>query len=381
MNTVKIDREMFAEVLEMANKFVLDSNVIPMFDSIRLSVEPTRAEIIAANPQMQIRLFVPCKSDAAFMLCIPANLLYKTVSAFREQVVTISHKKEKIVEVKSGKSKYSITMDVQPEHFTIMDPGTIHSNITIRQTLLQKALKGTRKFLKDQHPTLCATNIAERDNKIIFTGAQGPIMCRVAVRPMSITSWKGCSIPEETSKRMASLLTGKGEIDVSHSDTKIRFSNDIFEVISVLHDCKYPDTEKFFSQLPSKAGISMSTVELTDAVHRLRLYCPTGEVPLFDIENQLNPMEVSLTSFDTVGCKSGFETILVNNPDGHTINKTLNNDFMLTILREVEHPEVSIMFDDSNLIFVLPKVDNPEEDMYSFMIAPAARINEPVSTK
>lgn len=378
---VILDRELFARKLKSCYGFIPNHQIIPAWENFMIRVNGSDLEIIASNGSIQGKMWCPCKSTGPFVFCAPATLLLKTVSLFSEMEITITMKKEDKIELKSGKGKYNITLDCFESGYSLMPMGPITSEINLNQFMLKSAFKSAQKFVDAEHPNanMQAINISEIGNKIVFTGLDKQLMCRVAIRPISINAWGPINIPLDLAKNIVALLGDKGEIGVAHSVDKIRFFTDAadpdrFEVTSVTSNIKFPPSEKLFSKMPA-AMIAVNTIEFKNAVKRLSLYTTIGMEPMIHISNDANSQELVLASADNLTGKDGEEIISIINPESQKITKKYHGPSVVQLLGEIEAAETIIYFNNEDYhvpSFMIPKVNNDEENIYSFLIASLA---------
>ena len=376
MKKVKIDRELLMLKMTKLMKFTPSTTpVVPAFDNIKFSILGDTMIMVACNTNIQCKMTCQCKATEPFSICIPAKLFFKTISLFRENEVTISVKTDTKIELKSGKSKYNITLDCQPNAFPIMETNESGSDITLSQYFLKLGLRSAGKFVDDENANqnMTAINIADVENKMVFTAVQGGMMCRVAVRPISIGKWEPANLPVETAGKVAAMMEDKGEVTIIHGGGKICFftgkdSDEFFEIMSVTANIKFPDSEKVFGRKPEDV-IVINTVEFTDAVKRLRLYAESGEKPSFKIESRGH--ELVLSSTDSLLSKDGEDVI---DPISYTekpINRNFFSDQIIQIMTNVDSDEFEFFHTDKNNYpcFIIPKVATDEENIFSFLIA------------
>ena len=375
MSKVKLDREIIISKLQKAVKYVPSKTMIPAFDNFRLSVQGNVMNIIASDGNIQVTLNCPVSSKDAFTVCLPAKLLLKTLMLFRENDVTITMKSDTKVEVKSGKSKYNISVECQPNDFPIMRNEAIDNEMAIGQFFLQKALKMTEKFVDDKNTVsnLIGIKIEQIKDRMVFTGADGAIMCRYAAKPLSINKWAQIVIPTETASKVASLLSDKGEIGISSSSEKITFftdsaDEDAFQVCSVLAKVKFPNTEGLFDKCPTNS-IVLNTLEVKDAIKRLSLYS-SGDSPSFIIQNTNDKMSINLSSNDNLQNRDGEEVITLMDELVHPIVKSFGSDYFIQILNNVDTNEFEFFFNENEKqpCFIIPCVNSEEEKLASFLI-------------
>lgn len=375
---VKLDRELLADKLKKSFKFIPSKSIVPAQDNVRCTIKDNIMEIVAADSQCQVKLFMPVKSDSDGAFCLPAQLFLKTVNLFRENEVLITKKSDTVIELKNGKSKCKITMDCMPEDFPTMPEAKTTHELSISQYNLKTGIKFTEKFVDDERSVkvgAAGININEVNSRMVFTGLDGHLLCRVNVAPLAIGSWdKNIVMPVDTATKLLSLLGDNGEVTMCHSDDKMVFFTDDsierFEITSTSVNTKFPNSEMLFSKKGEDFMI-INTLELKDAFARLRLY--SGD---FDSDkrvhiatNGTNLNELILNSSDNLKGKDGEETMTIVNPSGKQLKKQFNSGSMLKVLANVEDNEILFYFNESDKVpcFIEPKVDGKENN-FNFLI-------------
>lgn len=372
---IRIDREIFFSKINKMVRFTPSKTVLPAFDNFKLTVANGNMEIIAADANMQCKMNCPVTGNDSFSICVPARILVKTIGLFRENEVILTLKSENKIELKSGKAKYNITMDCFPKDYPKMEMGSVASEIAISQFMLKASLKSAQKFVNDGGPqtNLSGINIAEVDNRIVFTGADQRTMFRASISPISIGHWDPIIIHTETAANVMTLLEDNGEIGIVHSADRIRFftapeSPDYFEVTSTTSTSKFPNSERLFNDC-APGHYVINTAELLDAVKRLKLYSGESETPSVTF-SVISESELELTSQDLNFGKSGQEGISFKNVGAPEIKKTLSADFLTKILSIVDTNEVRLHFEEANNkpLFIIPNTATNEENIYSFLL-------------
>lgn len=377
-----VDRENLANKLKRAIKFIPSKSLITAHEHFCCTIKDNVMEIMGADGQAQAKLYCPVKSDEGWAFCVEANIFLKTISLFRENEVQISKKPDKnVLELKNGKaSVYKVTMDCLPENFPVMDAPNPGNELSITQYDLKIGLKFTEKFTDDDkaHGRAYVTgiNINEVNKRLIFTGTDREMLCRVNVPPLAIGSWeKSIVLPQETAIKVMSLLGDKGEIAICHDNNKVIFFTDDtierFEVTSTLVNTAYPNSEALFSKKGSDYVI-INTLEFKDVFQRLRLYCSdvNADRTVKFSTNPENVNELTFTASDMLKPKEGIETITINNVSGKSINKGFDSNSMLKILTNIESNDIMFFFNESNNVasFIDPIVGANEENNFNFLI-------------
>jgi DNA polymerase-3 subunit beta len=371
---IRIDRELFLAKLQKAIKFVPSKAMLPAFLNFKLTVRDGVMEIIGSDQNNQVKVYCPVSSKDTGSVCLPAKLLLKTISLFRENEVQITQKNEKKVELKCGKSKYNIGIDCMPDDYPVMEVRNITSDINMNQFFLNSAVKIAEKFVDEdcKYANLIGIKIEEVGNRIIFTGAHQVGMSRVSIKPISNTRWGIIVLLAETANKVMTLLEDQGEITVAHNVEKIKFiagsGSDMFEVSAVTSAVKFPNTETFFSSRPDKFVV-INTEEFKTAVKRLMLYSSSEESTFFTMSSD-GGTDLTLVSSDNNLDRDGEEIMTIVNNGGISFNKSFSSDTMLQILNNIDEQEFLFMIpEETNMPYpIVPKIDEGREEMLSFLI-------------
>lgn len=379
MIKLKLDREVLADKLKKALKFIPAKSLVPAQENYKLTVKEGIMEIMAADSQCQVKLFCPVKASVDAAFCMPAKLFFNTVDKLRENELIISITDKKI-ELKSGKSKYNLTPDTKAEDWPIMPmPKTSNeSEVSLLQYNLKMGIKFAQRFIdEDMSVKVNANgiNIDEIDNRLIFTGLDGHNACRVNVQPLGIGAWhKNFVMPEESAKKISSLLNDNDEITLcQNGDKMILFTNDNiekFEIITTSVNTRFPNSESIFNKRGQDFAV-INSLEFKDAFLRLKMY-----TSMMDSSNRIivktnadNINELILTSVDTLTGKDGEERMTIINNAGKHFTKGFTAPSMLNILNCIESNEFLFYFHESPkvAVFITPKVDEGENN-FDFLI-------------
>jgi DNA polymerase-3 subunit beta len=372
---ITLDRQLFSDKMAKAVKFVPAKFLIPAQENFMFTIIGDKMRISATDGNVECHIQCPVSASENFAFCAPAKLLFGTVAAFRENEVTITMKSDKKIEIKCGRSKYNITTDCMPTEFPIMEVGTPTAEITLKQFDLRLALKSAEKFVDDdsQQANFQGINIAEVDNKIVFCGLTNQVMCRVAIRPMSINHWTSITATNKAAVLVAGLLDDKGEVTVTHGVKRLSFmsSNDTdsFTVHSVTANVNFPDLEKMFNKKPANS-VLVNTLEFKDAVRRLSKFAAIDETPKVKISHGEN--ELCIVAADTLTERSGEEYVSIfAKATDELVDHAHTCENLIKILGEIDANDVLYHYDNSKMnipSFIIPAVATNEENIYTFII-------------
>lgn len=378
MIKLRFDREVLADKLKKAMGFVPKKSLIPSEEHFKLNVTGGTMSIIAADSRCQVKLFCPVKASSDVAFCMPAKLFYNTIDKLRENEIIISITEKKI-EIKSGKSKYVLTPDCKAEDWPVMPVKASHSEASILQYNLKMGIKFASSFIDEERSVKVnagGVNIHEINNRLVFTGLDGHNACRVNVAPLGIGSWQSNFVlPEDSAKKISSLLTDNGEITISHDgDKMVLFTDDSveqFEIITTSINTRFPDSEKIFG-MRVKDYMVINTSEFKDAILRLKLYASVmdSEKVVTVRTNPDNLNELILSIVDNLTNKEGEEIMTVNNNAGKAMLKHFTSASILNILNCVENNDFLLYFHESDkvVVFIQPMVSENEINCFDFLM-------------
>ena len=169
------------------------------------------------------------------------------------------------------------------------------------------------------------------------------------------------------------MLTDKGEVSIVHCKDKVMFSAnedsiDRFEVLSVLADIRFPDSEALLKKIP-EYNIVINTTELSDALKRLKLY--TLEIPR--VEMDMATDELVVTATDDMTGKSGEESMSVKNVTSKPLRKSFNADYIVDVLREIDENNFTFYYgtEEKKPSFIIPLKEGETKDTgLIFLVSP-----------
>jgi len=355
MKKATFDREFLSEALSKSVKFVPSKAVIPATNDVKVSIHEGKATFTTGDLTTELSVRCPVKSSESFAFCVPAKLLFKTVSSLRENEITLSVKSEKKLEVKCGKSKYNITMDTQAQDFPAFMSSAMTGEFVINEFYLKAALREVDKFTSDVDGSpMAAINIVFQGTDILFHGCNNTTIIRYGAKPVSVTSWNVANIMSDTASRLCALMGDNAEITVSQSDTGIMFSNNgdnnsWFIVRSTQASVKYPNVNRFFDAKYNNA-IIVNTMEIRDAMKRLVIYSENPSAPAVKAL-EVDGSEVVFTSIDSMNNNDAEESVTIlgkSNENKAPFSKGFNTNLLINCLSVIETQSCVIEYNEVN---------------------------------
>jgi DNA polymerase III sliding clamp (beta) subunit (PCNA family) len=360
MKKATFDREMLEHALAKSVKIIPKKTIIPSHESVMIEVGDTTlglgiAVFTTVNSSMELSVRCPVKHKENFAVCVPARILFKMISMFKENEIIFNVKSEKSIEIKCGKSRHALSMDCLPKDFPVMNYIAPENELSINEFYLKSAFNNASGFVlkSDDGAAVSTISITEENNLMVFQSTNKHIVFRNSIKPTSIINWSPICIMQETAATISSLLGDDAEIDVTHSGNRITFSNltdgnEWFIAKATPSNATFPSTSVFFNE-ERDSQVLINTMELRSAVTRLELH--STETDFYHVKMIEQGKEIVLTCINNDFQTEGEESVTILKKEGFApFTKGLNGNYILKCLKVIETNEFALSYTENNNI-------------------------------
>lgn len=248
---------------------------MPILENILFELKENKLTLSATDIELYSSVSIEVSGSEDGSITVPAKRLMDTVRALPDTSVvfhadTESNKIMMITET----GEYNIT-GVAGEEFPKYPEISESKDLTLDSALLKGAIQKTIFAVsKDElRPSLMGVLFRFREDSLIAVSTDGHRLVKLETSTFSSPVEKDIIIP---AKALAALLklTGSGEIQISMSESYIRFSSGSSVLASRVIDETYPNYE---SVIPKENNFEMiiSREQLLQALRRVSLYANT----------------------------------------------------------------------------------------------------------
>lgn len=387
MKTVTVDKEQLKDRLSKVSRFSDDKPMIPFYSTIRFRVKGEMLELTGANEAHSISMFCDCQSSEDFDFCLDAKIVTKLVSSYRFDKVMINVTKDgqrTKAEFRNGKSKSTISCDVDAKFFSTMSLTSSKYEMSVRGSTIRHALKVSKGFVQSEDVSEVLDNIClkEVNGKLLFLSGTRIIFCRMEAQPVSINDWKDISIPGKVAQEIYSVVEEKGIVTLVSDGERLKIFNDgdavnRIELISRLAANPYPNVEIYYNK--EDEGTSryiINTSDLSDTVDRSKIFSGHQKFSVVTLRSSpLNNQEIIVVADDPDTGKSYEETLSITNVDAAVLEKSFNSEMLSKILKQCDSGEIMLKFNPTAdfkkggaMVFITPNVDGAEKGTLRFII-------------
>jgi len=365
-----IERAHLLKSLGHVQSVVEKRGTIAVLSNVKIETKNDLVELTATDMDLAMVEKVPAAISKGGATTVPAHMFYDIVRKLPEGAqieCTVSDDGAKMT-IRSGQSRFSLGC-LSTEDFPVMADGELGHNFTIKaaecRALVEKpsfaiSNEETRYYLNGIYLHAAGTGA----NKVLRAVAtDGHRLARIEVAlPAGAANMPGVIVPRKAIHEVKKLIEGSdGDVQISLSDSKIRFVSGNAILVSKLIDGNFPDYERVIPANNDKI-MEVDCKLFTQAVDRvsvisseksraIKLHLEGGKLTLSasSTEHGTASEEIDVTYSSStleVGFNSRYMLEMMSQIEGDTAQFLLNDGASPAIVRDTA--------DVSSLYVIMP---------------------------
>jgi len=276
-----IERGALLKALAHVQSVVERRNTIPILSNVLLRADAVSSggtlALSATDMDLEIVERVPGRIERAGRTTAPAHTLYDIVRKLREgaQIEIDASGERSAMILRSGRSTFTLAC-LPPEDYPVMASGDLAHNFTLTAAELRGLVDRTRFAISTEETRYYLNGIylhATKNDEVPVIRAvatDGHRLARVEmVMPEGAAGMPGVIVPRKTVIELRKLVDeSEDEIQVSLSETKIRFATGEAALTSKLIDGTFPDYDRVIPSNNDKV-LEVKCKEFAEAVDRV----------------------------------------------------------------------------------------------------------------
>lgn len=312
---VTIERSAFLKALNHVQSVVERRNTIPILSNVLVQADKSSVKLTATDLDIEIVETVAAESQRTGAATVPAHMLYDIVRKLPDgaQLELDQGPDGSRVSIHAGRSRFALQA-LPPEDFPDLSSGEFGNSFTLKAKDLKLLIEKTRFAISTEETRYYLNGIylhEARDPSLlraVATDGHRLAQAQIAL-PEGAAGMPGIIVPRKTVLEVVKLLDGDdGEVAISLSAAKIRFTIGHLVLTSKLIDGTFPDYERVIPRSHDKVLIA-DTKSFADAVDRVSTI------------SQEKSRAVKLALSD------GRMTLVVNNPDSGSAEEEIPVDY------------------------------------------------------
>ncbi|MCH2546118.1 MAG: DNA polymerase III subunit beta [Alphaproteobacteria bacterium] len=246
-----IDRGTLLKALSHIQSVVEKRGTIPILSNVKLTATDGSLSLTATDMDIAVVETVVANVSDAGSATVPAHTFYEIIRKLQDgsEVELISTEDGK-VGISAQQSTFSLS-SLPVEDFPVMAEGDFSHNYTLTASECSALIDKTRFAISTEETRYYLNGIylhvaGESDRVLRAVATDGHRLARIEVAlPAGADGQPGVIIPRKTIAELKKLLEGEvGEVEVSVSESKIRFVCGNAVLVSKLIDGTFPDYDR-----------------------------------------------------------------------------------------------------------------------------------------
>lgn len=274
---VTIERAALLKALAHAQSVVERRNTIPILANVRLAAEDGKLSLTATDMDLSIVEETPVTVSGSGATTAPAHMLYDIARKLPEgaQVELDSTAKEGQLTLRAGRSTFALA-SLPVEEFPVLAGSETGHSFTVAARDLRSLIDRARFAISTEETRYYLNGIylheTENDGVAVLraVATDGHRLARVEIPlPDGAAGMPGVIVPRKTVGEIRKLLDdASDDVQVTVSDTKIRFNLGPVELTSKLIDGTFPDYQRVIPQGNDKT-LAVDCQAFREAVDRV----------------------------------------------------------------------------------------------------------------
>lgn len=345
-----IERSILLKALGPIQSVVERRGTIPILANVRLEADNASLRLTATDMDIAIVGKVPAEVTEKGATTVPAHMLYEIVRKLSDGAsVQMTETDKGKLTITAGQSRFSLST-IPVDDFPVMAEGDLPHSFTITPAECKALLEKTRFAISTEETRYYLNGVylhaANNQGAAVLraVATDGHRLARMEVGlPEGAESIPGVIIPRKTINELYKLVEGGGEkVEISLSESKIRFSAGNSVLVSKLIDGTFPDYERVIPTGNDKV-MEVNGKEFSSAVDRVSVI--TSEKSR-GIKLSLSGSKLNLLATSAEQGTASEELSVSYAADPVEIG--FNSRYLLDMMGQVEGDVAQFVFADAN---------------------------------
>jgi DNA polymerase-3 subunit beta len=346
-----IERAVLLKTLGHVQNIVEKRNTVPVLSNVRIEADGNGISFKATDMDTEITEVVDAKILENGAITAPAHMLYDIVRKLSDgsDVDLIYPDDKDQLTIASGRSKFSLST-IGVEDFPVISADSLPTNFTINREELKDVIDRTQFAASTEETRYYLNGLYmhpknEGETKVLrIVATDGHrLACVETPLPEGAENMEGVILPRKTVSEIRKLLDDSNvdNVQISLSDSKVRFTLEDITLASKLIDGTYPDYERVIPTGNDKI-LELSVKGLATAVDRVSVVAErTRAIKL--IANK-NHVIITTSSPDMGSAIEEMEAVY----DNESLEIGYNFRYLLDILSEIKGDTARFSFSDGS---------------------------------
>jgi len=341
----EVAKQVLLKAIANVNGAVEKKNTIPVLQNIKIEAKDDKVVLLATDMDILVTSSFESDMKNSGSTTVPAQMFFDIVRKIPDgSSVMISQDSPTIMQIKSGKSKYSLPC-IDASEFPNLSEGELSAEIEVEAEKFAKMIDKTRFAISNDETRYYLNGLflqaLQKDSGFeLRTIATDGHRLALSFLVSDLKAPFGVILPKKSVAEIRRIIDGSKKVKIAVSRVKIKITTDQATIVSKLIDGEFPDYDKVLPKNNTQIAVinrrnffdcvdRVSTVA-TDKHRSVKLIIENGKMSL-----QVNTNDGSFA----------YEELDVNY-SGERIETGFNSRYLLDIIGQIDKEELLMRFKD-----------------------------------
>jgi len=341
----EVAKQVLLKAIANVNGAVEKKNTIPVLQNIKIEAKDDKVVLLATDMDILVTSSFESDMKTSGSTTVPAQMFFDIVRKIPDgSSVMISQDSPTIMQIKSGKSKYSLPC-IDASEFPNLSEGELSEEIEVEAEKFAKMIDKTRFAISNDETRYYLNGLflqaLQKDSGFeLRTIATDGHRLALSFLVSDLKAPFGVILPKKSVAEIRRIIDGSKKVKIAVSRVKIKITTDQATIVSKLIDGEFPDYDKVLPKNNTQIAVinrrnffdcvdRVSTVA-TDKHRSIKLIIENGKMSL-----QVNTNDGSFA----------YEELDVNY-SGERIETGFNSRYLLDIIGQIDKEELLMRFKD-----------------------------------
>jgi DNA polymerase III subunit beta len=344
----EVAKQILLKAISSVNGAVEKKNTIPVLQNIKIEAKNDHVTLLATDMDILVTSNFESDMKKSGATTVPAQMFFDIVRKIPDgSKIMISQEAPTTLQIKSGKSKYSLPC-IEASEFPNLSEGELGEEIEIDAEKMSKMIDKTRFAISNDESRYYLNGLFlqgfKKDSgfELRTVATDGHRLGLSFLPAENIKTPFGVILPKKSVAEIRRLIDGKKSAKIAVSRVKIKVTTDNATIVSKLIDGDFPDYDKVVPKNNTQIAV-INKRDFFDCVDRVSTVANDKHRSIkVVLENGKMNLQVS-----TNDGSFAYEELDINY-SGERIEAGFNSRYLLDIIGQIDKEELLMRFKDGN---------------------------------
>jgi DNA polymerase-3 subunit beta len=365
----EVAKPILLKAISSVNGAVEKKNTIPVLQNIKIEVVQDKVNLAATDMDILVTTFFEADVKKEGLTTVPAQMFFDIIRKIPDSSkIMILQESPTILQIKSGKSKYSLPC-IEASEFPNLSEGDLSEEVEFESEKLAKMIDKTRFAISSDEARYYLNGLflqsIKKDSgfELRCVSTDGHRLALSYNAAVNFKSEFGVILPKKSVAEIRRIIDGTKKANIAVSRVKIKIITEQTIIVSKLIDGDFPDYDKVLPKNNHQLAV-INRKTFFDCVDRVSTVANDKHKSVkLTLEN--GKMNLQVGTNDGSFAYEEFDILY----SGEKIETGFNSRYLLDVIGQVDKEEVLMRFKDGISPALLEA-----KDMHSIFVIMPVRV-------